>query len=67
MRPDPSLPFCCPGDLTRDGQVNGADIGAVLAFWGPNPAYAPADINGDGRVDGSDLGLLLSSWGPCGQ
>jgi hypothetical protein len=64
---DPSLPFCCPGDLTRDGQVTGADIGAVLAFWGPNPAYAPADINGDGRVDGSDLGLLLSSWGPCGQ
>jgi hypothetical protein len=57
----------CPGDLTRDGQVTGADIGAVLAFWGPNPAYAPADINGDGRVDGSDLGLLLASWGPCGQ
>jgi hypothetical protein len=64
---DPTLPFCCPGDLTRDGQVTGADIGAVLAFWGPNPAYAPADINGDGRVDGSDLGLLLASWGPCGQ
>jgi hypothetical protein len=59
--------LCCPADLTRDGQVNGADLGAVLAFWGPNPAYPQADLNGDGRVDGADLGTLLANWGPCGQ
>lgn len=58
---------CCPNDLTHDGQVNGADLGAVLAFWGPNPAYQEADINADGRVDGTDLGALLASWGLCGQ
>jgi hypothetical protein len=58
---------CCPTDLTHDGQVNGADLGAVLAFWGPNPAYQEADINADGRVDGTDLGALLASWGGCGQ
>jgi len=58
---------CCPTDLTHDGQVNGADLGAVLAFWGPNPAYQEADINADGRVDGTDLGALLASWGVCGQ
>ena len=59
--------ICCPADLTRDGQVNGADLGAVLAFWGPNPAYPQADLNADGRVDGADLGALLAGWGPCGQ
>jgi hypothetical protein len=58
---------CCPADLTRDGQVNGADLGAVLAFWGQNPAYQQADINADGRVDGADLGALLANWGLCGQ
>lgn len=62
----PELPACCPADLTRDGQVNGADIGAVVAFWGPNPAFPAADINGDGTVNGSDLATVLASWGPCG-
>ena len=57
----------CVGDLNLDRQVNGSDLGALLAFWGPNPAYRPADLNGDERVDGSDLGLLLAGWGPCGQ
>jgi len=58
---------CCPTDLNDDGQVNGADLGALVAFWGPNPSYPRADITGDGTVNGSDLGLLLSAWGACGQ
>jgi hypothetical protein len=58
--------LCCPADLNRDGQVNGADIGAVLAFWGPNPAFPAADIDRSGAVDGADLGALLAAWGPCG-
>jgi hypothetical protein len=57
----------CTGDINRDGVVNGSDLGGLLAFWGPNPAFPRADLNGDGRVDGSDLGLLLAGWGPCGQ
>ena len=57
----------CTGDINRDGVVNGSDLGGLLAFWGPNPAFPRADINADGRVDGADLGVLLSNWGPCPQ
>jgi len=56
----------CLADLFIDGQVNGADLGALLAFWGPvNPGLPQADMNRDGKVDGADLGHLLASWGPC--
>jgi alpha-tubulin suppressor-like RCC1 family protein len=57
----------CNADLTQNGTVDGADLGALLAFWGPvNPVFPQADINGDGTVNGADLGVLLSVWGPCG-
>lgn len=55
----------CPGDATRDGTVDGADIGVTLASWGPCPS-CPADFDGNGYVDGLDLANLLSAWGPCG-
>jgi hypothetical protein len=56
----------CLADLFVDRQVNGADLGALLAFWGPvNPALPSADINRDGLVNGADLGYLLNAWGPC--
>jgi hypothetical protein len=56
----------CLADLFVDHQVNGADLGALLAFWGPvNPGFPQADMNRDGKVDGADLGHLLASWGPC--
>jgi hypothetical protein len=56
----------CLADLFVDRQVNGADLGALLAFWGPvNPALPSADINRDGNVDGADLGYLLYGWGAC--
>jgi hypothetical protein len=56
----------CLGDLSVDYQVNGADLGALLAFWGPvSPALPSADVNRDGNVDGADLGYLLNAWGPC--
>jgi hypothetical protein len=61
--PDPCQ---CLADLFVDRQVNGADLGALLAFWGPvNPALPSADINRDGVVNGADLGYLLNAWGPC--
>ena len=60
----------CLADLFVDGQVNGADLGVFLAYFGGcgagtgNPSCI-GDLNGDGLVNGSDLGLILASWGPC--
>jgi len=56
----------CPADFTGNGEVDGADLGILVAFWGPcRSADCPADLNHDGIVNGSDLGLLLGWWGPC--
>jgi hypothetical protein len=56
----------CIADLFVDRQVNGADLGALLAFWGPvNSGFPQADLNHDGVVNGADLGYLLANWGPC--
>jgi hypothetical protein len=61
--------YCeCIADLYVDGVVNGVDLGALLAYWGPTTsatASQRADLNRDGAVDGIDLGYLLSRWGPC--
>jgi len=48
-------------DLNGDGVVDGADLGALLAQWGPCDG-CNADLNGDGVVDGADLGILLANW-----
>ncbi|MCH2162250.1 MAG: hypothetical protein MK085_10300 [Phycisphaerales bacterium] len=53
----------CPADFTGDGVVDSADLGILLAYWGPKPNNG--DINGDGVTDAADLGLLLSMWGDC--
>ncbi len=53
----------CIGDLNGDGQVNGADVGLMLAAWGSGDPTA--DLTGDGLVNGADLGLLLGGWGVC--
>jgi hypothetical protein len=54
----------CPADLGEDGEIGGADLGALLAAWGPCP-NCQADLNGDGTVDGADLGSVLAAWGSC--
>lgn len=51
----------CPADLDGDGDVGGADLGALLAGWGGSSP----DLDGDGVVGGSDLGAMLAAWGPC--
>lgn len=52
------------GDLNGDGLVNGADLAAMLASWGPcaDVNNCPANLNGDGIVNGADLAALLSNW-----
>ena len=54
----------CPADLDGNGFVNGADLGNLLAAWGPCQGCA-ADMNDDGFVSGIDLGVLLGAWGAC--
>ena len=63
----PELSACCPGDANHDHQINGADVGVLLAYWGSVTANTPLglDINHDGVVNGADLGLMLSAWGTC--
>ena len=51
------------GDLNGDGAVDGADVGILLANWGPNAGGAAVgDLNNDGVVDGGDLGAMLVAW-----
>ncbi|MCH2145919.1 MAG: hypothetical protein MK082_12350, partial [Phycisphaerales bacterium] len=56
-------PVDCPGDLTGDGVVDGADLTVLLGAWGASSG--PADIDDSGLVDGADLSMLLGEWGPC--
>ena len=56
--------IACPGDFNLDQFVNGADMGMLLAAWGPNAPPA-IDLNADGSVGGADLAILLGAWGPC--
>ena len=59
-------PQCHDADITNNQIIDGADLGALLAFWGPvNPVLPQADVNRDGQVNGADIGILLSYWGPC--
>ena len=56
----------CPGDLTGNGVVDGADLGLVLAAWASDGTDEPgSDVNEDGIVNGADLGFVLSAWGNC--
>jgi formylglycine-generating enzyme required for sulfatase activity len=47
--------------------VNGVDLAAVLAAWGPCASTfdCPADLNEDAEVNAGDLTALLAAWGPC--
>lgn len=56
-------PPACPADFDGDGEVDGADLGALLGAWGSSdPKY---NLSGSGEVGGADLGILLGDWGPC--
>ncbi len=51
----------CPADLDGNGQVDAADLAALLGAW----ATHAGDVTGDGTTDAADLAVLLGAWGPC--
>jgi hypothetical protein len=51
-----------PGDLDRNGLVDGADLTLLLAEWGTAGVATSADLDFNGLVDGADLTLLLGKW-----
>lgn len=55
----------CPGNLNGDGQVNLADLAALLAHYGTTTGALPqdGDLDDDGDVDLADLAGLLSAYG----
>ena len=56
----------CPGDVTGNGLVNGADLGLVLAAWESDGTDEPgSDVNQDGIVNGADLAYVLGARGEC--
>ena len=56
----------CVGDLSQDGTVDAADLGALIAQWNTDGSVVPGlDLNEDGVADSADLSLLISVWGAC--
>lgn len=58
----------CAGDLDFDGDVDLADLGALLAHFEVDGEvmYEQGDVDLDGDVDLADLGALLAAFGePC--
>jgi hypothetical protein len=53
-----------------DSLVDGADLAAMLSFWGASSSSSSssvADLNNDAMTDGIDLGILLAAWGVCNR
>ena len=57
----------CAADFDDSGDVDVADLLALLSAWGDceNHQGCSEDIDGDGDVDFEDLLMLLAAWGPC--
>ncbi|MDA0802276.1 MAG: S8 family serine peptidase [Planctomycetota bacterium] len=51
-----------PGDVNRDGVINGADLALVLGAWGVCGCPCPVDTNNDCAIDGMDLAAVLGGW-----
>ena len=55
-------------DLDGSGSVGAADLGLLIAAWGPitKKTGSEADLDGSGAVDGADLGRLIERWASAG-
>jgi hypothetical protein len=51
-----------PGDVNRDGVVNGLDISLLGSHWLQTGASVPGDANGDGIVNGLDIAVISANW-----
>ncbi|MCP3904112.1 MAG: hypothetical protein GY715_10810 [Planctomycetes bacterium] len=49
------------GDVNGDGNVNFADILALIGQWGPCVGCS-GDVNGDGVVSFADILLVIANW-----
>lgn len=53
-------------DFNDDEVIDGADLGLLLATWGPathQSCLIGSDLDGSGVIDGADLGIFLAAWG----
>ncbi len=57
-------PPACGADINGNGNVDVADLLAVISNWGAT-GPDPADVNGDSVVNVADLLAVISNWGPC--
>jgi hypothetical protein len=62
--PDPCS-ASCPEDLSGNGQVDFADILAIVAAWGPCGGSCPEDLSGNNQVDFADVLVVIAAWGAC--
>jgi 1,4-alpha-glucan branching enzyme len=53
----------CPEDIDGNGQIDLADLSALLTNYGLSGAGLEGDIDGDNDVDLADLSALLSAFG----
>jgi ligand-binding sensor domain-containing protein len=51
-----------PGDVDQDGDVDAADLSALVLAWGPCAGACPTDLDGDGDTDVTDLVQLIVNW-----
>ncbi|MEE2681605.1 MAG: dockerin type I repeat-containing protein [Planctomycetota bacterium] len=58
--PDDCALVPLPGDINKDGLVDGRDLSELLARWGSSDP--DADLTEDGTVSGDDLTILLANW-----
>ena len=56
-------PAGCPGDCDESGNVDFADLVAMLFRFGGTDA--PCDADESGSIDFSDLVATLLAFGPC--
>ena len=56
---DPNAPIDLPGDVNGDGEVNIADVNAVIDLILTSGFLPAADVNGDGEVNIADVNSLI--------
>ncbi len=63
-----NLEFTCQnGDVDNSGEVDAADIDAVIANFGATGAAVQEDCDGSGEVDAADIDLVIANFGGTDQ